>query len=93
MKDKLIAKIHAEQAKYLDRVAKLSPREIIGKAYEICWREEMIISIESSYFSDEDLKVLSKEENLLDKIYDEWLKTDVSVADIVADIIRDFIKK
>ena len=91
--NELIDRIRIEEQRYLDYIATLSPREIIGKAYEICWREEFICLLETTMFDDETLAILLNTSNLLDVLYDEWLKTDVSVHNMLYDVIRDFVEE
>ena len=91
--ERLINRIYAEQKEYLARVEQMPPREIISKAYEICWREELICLLESTEFDDDILNVLLNTPHLLDILYDEWLSTDVSVHDMLADVIRDFARE
>lgn len=91
--NELIDRIHVEQKQYLADIAKLPSYEIIGKAYEICWRDEIICLLESTEFDDETLAVLSKTPNLLDTLYDAWISTDVSVHDMLSDVIREFIRE
>ena len=88
--NELIDRIHAEEKEYLEFVAKLPPEEIIRKSYEICWREEFVILLETTMFDDETLAVLTNTPNLLDVLYDECLKADIGVGDILSEIIRDF---
>lgn len=88
-----IDRIHAEQKEYLDYIATLSPKEIIEKAYEICYRNEFVCILESTMFDDETMVVLMNTPHILDLLYDEWLKTDASVCDILEDVIRDFAQE
>ena len=91
--ERLIKRIHEEQKEYLARIEQMPPREIISKAYEICWREEFICLLESTEFDDETMAVLLNTPHLLDILYDEWLSTDVGVHDMLADVIRDFVRE
>lgn len=89
--NELIDKIHAEQREYLERIAELSPREIIEKAYEICWREEFIIYLETEQFDDETLEILLGIDYVLDVLYDEWSKSDILVEDMIKEVVSDFV--
>lgn len=90
---KLIDKIHEEQKQYLAGIAKLPPNKIIDKAYEICYRNEFVCILESTEFDDETMAVLANTPNVLDVLYDEWLKTDVSVCDMLEDVVREFVRE
>ena len=87
-----IDRIHAEQEQYLNHIATLSPNEIIEKAYEICYRNEFVCILESTMFDDATMAALMNTPHILDVLYDEWLKTDAGVCDMLEDVIRDFKK-
>ena len=93
MKQKLIDRIYKEHEEYLNHIEQLTPKEIIGKAYEICYREEFISILESSTFSNEAIEVLLNTPNVLDVIYDEWLNTDASICDMLTDVITTFVEE
>jgi hypothetical protein len=93
MKQKLINHIHEEHKEYLEHIEQLSPKEIISKAYEICYREEFISIIEGSILSDETIEVLLNIPHIIDVLYDEWLKTDGSVCDMLTDVIINFVEE
>ena len=88
-----IDRITSEQEAYLNHIATLSPREIIAKAYEICYRNEFVSLLENTMFDDETLDKLMQTPKLLDVLYDEWLKTDASICDMLRDVIYDFAKE
>ena len=91
--NKLIDRIHAEHQQYLADIAQLPPIEIIRKAYEICWREEFICLLENTEFDDKTLSVFNNTPHLLDTLYDEWLSTDISVHDMLSDVIYNFTRR
>lgn len=93
MNKQLIDRIHAEQEQYLADIAKLPPNKIIAKAYEICYRDEFVCILESTEFDDETVAVLANTPNVLDVLYDEWLKTDASVCDMLEDVVREFVRE
>ena len=88
--EQLTNKIHEEQEQYLAEIEKLTPQEIIYKAYEICYREEFINIIDNAEFSDELMQSLLELPNPIAQIYEEWLHTDVGVWDILEDVIRNY---
>lgn len=89
----LIDRIHKEQAEYLERIKQLPPEEIIRKAYEICYREEFVVILETKMFDDDTLAVLQNTPHILDILYDEWLKTDASVTEILTEVIHAFVEE
>ena len=91
--NELINRIHKEQAEYLEYIKQLSPEEIIRKAYEICYREEFIVILETKIFDDDTLTVLQDTPHLLDVLYDEWLKTDAGVTEILTEVIDNFVEE
>lgn len=91
MKEQLIDRIHAEHAEWLAELKQKPADEIIGKAYEICYREEFISILENYNFTDEEIEKLMQLHNILDILYDEWLKTDASVCQMLKDVVTDFL--
>ncbi len=89
----LIDRIYKEQEEYLANIEKLSPKEIIAKAYEICYREEFISILETEEFDDKTVAVLLATPNILDTLYAEWLDTDGGVVDMLTDVIRTFVEE
>lgn len=88
--EKLVNKIHEEHEQYLAEIEKLPPKEIIFKAYEICYREEFVGMLENTEYSDEVMKKLLKVPNPVGMLYDEWLHWDCSVCEMLEDVIRNF---
>lgn len=88
--EKLINKIHDEHKEYLAEIEKLPPKEIIYKAYEICYREELIGMFENTEYSEELMSALYELPNPIGILYDEWLHTDCSVCEMLEDVIRRF---
>ena len=91
--EELIERIRKEHAEYLEHIKQLPPEEIIRKAYEICYREEFIIILETKIFDADTLAVLQNTPHLLDVLYDEWLKTDASVTEILTEVIYAFAEE
>lgn len=92
-KDKLIEKIHKEQEEYLENLKKQSVEKVIAKSYETCYREELVIILESSDIDDEDAEVLLKMPDTLNELYDEWLSADCSICDMLTDTVKDYIRE
>lgn len=86
--DRVLERIHKEQKAYYDRIEKLPPRAIINKAYEMCYRDELMIILENTEFSDEVYEKLLSETYILEFLYDEWLDADVSICQELEDIIE-----
>ena len=87
--EKLVNKIHEEQEQYLAEIEKLPPKEIIFKAYEICYREEFVNILENVEFSDEFTAKLLEMPNPIYFLYDEWLGADGGVWEMLEDVVRN----
>lgn len=88
--EKLVNKIHEEQEQYLAKIEKLPPKEIVFKAYEICYREEFANILENTEFSDEFTEKLLEMSEPIGILYDAWLNTDCGVWEMLEDVIRNF---
>lgn len=88
--EQLVDKIYNEQEQYLAEIEKLPPKEIIFKAYQICYREEIVNILENTEFTDEFEKELLKLQNPIATLYDAWLSTDCGVYEMLEDVIRNF---
>lgn len=86
--EKLVNKIHEEQEQYLAKVEKLPPKEIILRAYEIGYREEIVIILESTEFTDEFTTKLLEMPKPIAYLYAVWLGMDGGVWDMLSDMIR-----
>lgn len=93
MKNKLIERVNNELNQYLEALEKKTAWEVIGAAYEICWKNEFVCVIENSELSDEAIAFLLKLSNILDTLYNEWLHTDVSVGQMIIDVIDYIVKE
>lgn len=91
MKKQLIERIYAEHEEWLAELKQKPADKIIRKAYEICYREEFISVIETKDFDDEEIEKLMRLPKILDILYDEWLKTDASVFDMLVEVVNDFL--
>lgn len=90
-KTKLAQHILKEQNDYLDAMRQKSPDEIIARAYEICYREEIAIILESTDFDDDQMTTLLNMPNPVGFIYSEWLKVDAGVSEMLTDHIKETI--
>ena len=88
--EKLVNKIHKEHEQFLAEIEKLPPKEIIFKAYEICYREELVGMLENTEYSDEVMAKLLELPNPVGVLYDEWLHYDCGVCEMLEDVIRNF---
>lgn len=87
--EKLAQKIHEEHKQFLAEIEKLPSNVIISKAYEICYRGELIGMLENMEYSDETMEKLLALPNPIGVLYDEWLNADCSVWEMLDDVIRN----
>jgi predicted Zn-dependent peptidase len=85
--DKLYDKLSAELDDFVDDLRTKPIDEILVAAYEKAWKEEILMSFESSFYSDDECAALLAEDNALDTLYREWLDTDVDYLDSLRDCI------
>ena len=88
--EKLVNKIHEEHEEFLAEIEKLPPKEIIFKAYEICYREEFVNVLENTEYSDKVMEKLLELPNPIGVLYDDWLHMDCGVYEMLEDVIRNF---
>lgn len=71
-----------------------SPEDVFEMAYEICWRKEILQTIENMAFSDKQEKALLKTRSSLSAVlYDEWLHTPETSIEALGVTIEDFADK
>ena len=91
MKKQLIDRIHAEHEAFLAKLRKKPADVIIDYAYEICYREELISILEADYMTEEEIAKLLKLPNPVGFLYDEWLKTDASVVEMLEEVVTNYL--
>lgn len=82
-------KLNDEFETYKKKVIKKSPEEIINTAYELTVKEEIKDLLTFMNLDDREVKMLLKENNLLDYFYEDWLDTDVPLSDSIEMTIED----
>ena len=74
--------------------AKLTAGDILNRAYEVVWKEEIVCLFESMVnadgrYTDEILLWILKEPNALEYLYGIWLHADYLLTSEFADILFD----
>lgn len=82
-----------EQDAYIDALLKLPPKDIIAKSYEKSIRDDIINIFQYGDLSEKQIKALAKLKNPVAECYNSWSESDYSHAEILTDIIRDFINE
>lgn len=92
LKDELVKKLEREQKEYLDKIKEKGIDYVVERAYEITSRQCVIDYIECSEVKLKNIKVLLSTEDLLDDLYNEWLKTDANFYEQLEYCIEDRIE-
>ena len=93
LKDMLIKKIDQELFAYKQNLIKnYTPDEIIQEAYKINFKEQIRDIIDSSMLGRNEIKVLLKTENVLDKVYDYWENSDGNIWGLLEDKVNEKIE-
>jgi hypothetical protein len=82
-----------EQINYIAEMLTKTPEERIGRAHEICYREELVDILTTMPFDDAQLDFLLTLPNPVGFMYSEWLKTDMSVCKMLVDTVRDVLNE
>lgn len=93
LKDMLMKKIDQELFVYKQNLIKnYTPEEIIDEAYKINFKEQIRDIIDSSMLGRNEIKVLLKTENVLDKVYDYWESSDGNIWEQLEDKVNEKIE-
>ena len=92
LKEELVNKLEKEQKEYLEKIKEKGVDYVVDRAYEITSRQCIIDYIECKDVELKNIKVLLSTENLLDDLYNEWLKTDGNFYEQLEYCIEDRIK-
>lgn len=88
--ENLKAKLDTEWKAYKKSLSKMDVDDVIYKSYETTYREQIYCILESETedrLEEQQIKRLLSIDNLLDFMYQEWMKTDVSDYDILTEVI------
>ena len=92
LKAKLDNKIDKEYESLLADLRNSTPQVIIERAYEKVSKEEMIYRIKEKDYTINELKILLKQDNLLQECYDEWLDSDGGFNQVLEDSVDERIE-
>ena len=88
----LYEKVQAEYDAFIEELKAKPAEEVIEKAYEKVFKEEMVCICEFANFESKEAKAMYLEKHPLDRMYQDWLKSDVSYMDMLRDSIDDSVK-
>ena len=89
----LFDKVQAEYDAFEESLKQMTPEEIIGKAYQKVFKEELVNGIDISNLTQTEAKALYLESNSLDRLYKDWMESNHSYMDILRDSIDDSAKE
>ena len=89
----LYEKVRVEYESFIEALKKMTPEQVIEKAYEKVIKEDMVTEIQQRNLEPDEAKALCSEDHPLDLMYQEWLDTDVSYMGLLRDSIDDTAKK
>ena len=83
----LYEKVQAEYDAFIEELKAKPAGEIIEKAYEKVFKEEMVCICEFANFEQKEAKAMYLEKYPLDRMYHDWLKSDVSYMDMLRESV------
>ncbi len=89
----LYEKVQVEYDAFIEELKRMTPEQIIEKSYEKVTKENMVTIIQEENLTPAEAKALCREKYPLDRMYQEWLDTDVSEMQMLKDSIDDTAKK
>ena len=89
----LYEKVQAEYDAFIEELKRMTPEQVIDRAYEKVTKENMVTIIREENLTPAEAKALNREKYPLDRMYQEWLDTDVSEMQMLEDSIDDTAKK
>ena len=89
----LYEKVQAEYDAFIEELKRMTPEQVIDRAYEKVTKENMVAAIQEKELTPSEAKALYREKYPLDRMYQEWLDTDVSEMQMLKDSIDDTAKK
>jgi len=89
LKEMLMKKIDQELFNYKQNLIKnYIPKEIVEQAYKINVKQQIRDIVDGIIFSKEQVQVLLKTDNLLDKLYDQYEKSDGNIWEQLEDNVE-----
>ncbi len=89
----LYEKVQSEYDAFIEELKRMTPEQVIDRAYEKVTKENMVTIIREENLTPAEAKALNREKYPLDRMYQEWLDTDVSEMQMLKDSIDDTAKK
>ncbi len=90
--DLLYEKMQQEYDAFIAGLKLMSSEQVIDSAYEKVIKSDILIECENGRLEQKEAKALYLEKYPLDRIYQDWLKSDVSYMGMIRDSIDDSAK-
>jgi len=90
--DLLYEKMQQEYDAFIAGLKLMSNEQVIDSAYEKVIKSDILIECENGRLDQKEAKALYLEKYPLDRIYQDWLKSDVSYMGMIRDTIDDSAK-
>ena len=90
--DLLYEKAQKEYDDLIAELKELPSEQVIERAYEKVIKENILCILEESHRDQKEAKALYLEKYPLDRIYQDWLKSDISETAMLRDSIDDTAK-
>ena len=91
--DQLYEKLSTEYELFLDGLKQLPPGKILDAAYEKVFKSDILTCFEEDTFSETQARALLEIDQPLERLYREWMDTDVSYMDMVRDCVDGFLER
>ena len=98
IRHKLYQKMEHEFNSYIEKLKKLPPEKIILGSYEKIMKEEMMLSFypDNEMYDINQIKALNNYDKPLDKLYSDWMDSDISfngvIEDSITNTLNDLVK-
>lgn len=92
LNEMLYDKMSAEYGEFIERLYQMEPKEIIQRAYEKVFKEDILMSISEMDLPKNQVEVLLKTKAPLDECYSAWLKADYSYMPDLRECIEENTK-
>lgn len=91
--EKFEEKINNDYEKFIEKIKKLGPDEIIDNAYEISIKQIIKEIMEDKYFTSDEIKLFLKCGNIIEVCYDKWIDMTEDFGDIIESAIDKKIEE
>jgi hypothetical protein len=91
--DLLYEKLTREMDDFVDGLKEKSKDEILVAAFEKVWREEILMTFETSFYSDAECAAMMKLPNALGTLYSAWMDMDSDYLEDLRGCINDVVAR